>query len=112
MPDPDRLSALSNFPTPTDQPSVWLFLGLCNQLAYFVPDFQHHTESLRQLPVGFPNARWSLTNSKQSLLAAWSFGTSDSSKPVYLLTNASRLFGLGYVLGHIELDSSGQQVFK
>ena len=33
-------------------------------------------------------------------------------KPVYLLTDASRLFGLGYALGHLELDSSGKEIFK
>ena len=48
-PDPSRLSALSKFPTPTDQTSVRSFLGLCNQLTFFVPDFQHHTVALRQL---------------------------------------------------------------
>ena len=40
-PDPDRISALANFPTPTDQTSVRSFLGLCNQLAFFLPDYQH-----------------------------------------------------------------------
>ena len=48
-PDPARISALSNFPVPTDQTSVRSFLGLCNQLAFFVPDFQHHTAAMRQL---------------------------------------------------------------
>ena len=33
----------------TDQTSVHSFLGTYNQLAFFVPDFQHHTVSLRQL---------------------------------------------------------------
>ena len=33
-------------------------------------------------------------------------------KPVYLLTDASRLFGLGYALGHIELDNCGKEIFK
>ena len=117
MLDPDRLSALSNFPTPTDQTSVRSFLGLCNQLAFFVLDFQHHTVSLRQLTgkgrpflwlpehqVEFDKLKTILTNN----LVVWHF---DSSKPVYFLTNASRLFGLGYTLGHIELDSSGQKSF-
>ena len=49
QPDPARISALSGFPTPTDQTSVRSFLLLCNQLAFFVPNFQHHTVSLRQL---------------------------------------------------------------
>ena len=48
-PDPARISALSNFLTTTDQTSVRSFLGLCNQLAFFVPDYQHHTVALRQL---------------------------------------------------------------
>ena len=45
-PDPDRVSALSNFPVPTDQTGVRFFLGLCNQLAFFVPYHQHHTVAL------------------------------------------------------------------
>ena len=36
----------------------------------------------------------------------------DSSKPVVLLTDASRLFGLGYALGHLERDFNGKDVFK
>ena len=35
QPDPDRISYLTNFPTPTDQIGVRSFLGLCNQLAFF-----------------------------------------------------------------------------
>ena len=31
---------------------------------------------------------------------------------MYLLTDASRLFGLGYALGHLELDASGKEIFK
>ena len=36
----------------------------------------------------------------------------DSTKPVVLLTDASRLFGLGYALGHLERHSGGKDVFK
>ena len=70
-PDPSRVSALSNFPVPTDQTSVRSFLGLCNQLAFFVPDFQHHTAALRQLTgkgrsfLCYPNISGSLINSRQ-----------------------------------------------
>ena len=31
---------------------------------------------------------------------------------MYLLTDASRLFGLGYALGHMETDASGKEIFK
>ena len=69
-PDPARISALTNFPVPTDQTSVRSFLGLCNQLAFFIPNFQHHTVALRQLTgkgrffYGCPSIRSSLINSK------------------------------------------------
>ena len=49
FPGPDCVSALSEFPVPLDQTGVRSFLGQCNQLAFFIPDFQHHTIALRQL---------------------------------------------------------------
>ena len=36
----------------------------------------------------------------------------DPSKNVILLADASRLHGLGYALGHIDIDSAGSQHFK
>ena len=36
----------------------------------------------------------------------------DSSLPGGLLTDASRLFGLGYALGHIEHDKDDKPIFK
>ena len=36
----------------------------------------------------------------------------DHTNPVYLLTEASRLFRLGYTLGHIEKDQTGKDIFK
>ena len=36
----------------------------------------------------------------------------DSSKEAVLLTDASRLFGLGYALGYMETDGSGKNVFN
>ena len=110
-PDPDRISALANFPTPSDQTSVRSFLGLCNQLAFFVPDYQHHTVSLRQLTGKGCPFLWLPEHQVEfdSNLVVRHF---DKNKPVYLLTDASRLFGLGYALGHMETDVSGKEVFK
>ena len=96
---PDRISALANFPTPSDQTSVRSFLGLCNQLAFFIPDYQHHTVSLRQLTGKGRSFLWlpehqvefdKLKSILSSNLVVWHF---DQSEPVYLLTDASRLFG-------------------
>ena len=106
-PDPDRISALANFPTPSDQTSVRSFLGLCNQLAFFVPDYQHHTVSLRQLTgkgrsfLWLPEHQLEFDTLKSILSSNLVVRHFDKSKPVYLLTDASRLFGLGYALGHI-----------
>ena len=36
----------------------------------------------------------------------------DSSKEAVLLTDASRLFGLGYALGHMETDNAGKKFFQ
>ena len=36
----------------------------------------------------------------------------DPSKNVILLTDASHLHGLGYALGHIDIDSQGSKNFK
>ena len=33
-------------------------------------------------------------------------------RQIYLLTDASRLFGIGYALGHMDRDQSGKEVFK
>ena len=109
-PDPSRLSALSNFPTPTDQTSVRSFLGLCNQLAFFVPDFQHHTVALCQLTgkgrtfLWLPEHQVDLDKLKTILSSNLVVRHFDHTKPVYLLTDASCLFGLVYALGHIETD--------
>ena len=48
-PDPPRISSLADFPVRRGQTGVRSFLGLCSQLAFYLPDYQHHTVSLRQL---------------------------------------------------------------
>ena len=94
------------------------FLGLCNQLAFFNPDYQHHTVSLRQLTgkgrffIWLPEQQVEFDTLKSILLGNLVVRHFNKDKPVYLLTDAFRLFGLGYALGHLELDSSGKEVFK
>ena len=48
-PDPDRIQAITNFPTPTNLTGVRSFLGLAQQLSFFIPDFSHATTAIRQL---------------------------------------------------------------
>ena len=76
-----------------------------------MPDYQHHSVSLRQLTGKGRSFLWlqehqvefdKLKSILSSSLVIWHF---DHTKPVYLLTDASRLFGLGYALGHMEKDN-------
>ena len=48
-PDPERVVAISRFPTPKSVSDVRAFLGLANQLGSFLPDLAHATDKLRQL---------------------------------------------------------------
>ena len=112
QPDPSHISALSEFPVPRDQTGVRPFLGLCNQLAFFIPDYQQHTVALRQLTgkgrtfLWLPEHQLEFDELKKILSGDMIVRHFDSSKPVVLLTDASRLFGLGYVLEHLEPDST------
>ena len=48
-PDPDRVEAIRKFPAPTNVTGVRSFLGLTQQLSFFIPDFSHATAAMRQL---------------------------------------------------------------
>ena len=117
-PDPDRTSALSNFPVLTDQTGVRSFLGLCNQLTFFVPDYQHDTVALRQLTgkgrpfLWLPEHQHEFDTLKRILSGDLVVRHFDPSKNVILLTDASRLHGLGYALGHKDIDNTGLKHFK
>ena len=48
-PNQERVEAIRKFPTPKDQTGIKSFLGLANQLNFFIPDFAHQTSHLRAL---------------------------------------------------------------
>ena len=119
FPDAARVSALSEFPVPLDQTGVRSFLGLCNQLAFFIPNFQHHTVALRQLAgkghtfIWLPEHQVEFDTLKKILSGNLIVRHFDSRKSVFLLTDAaSHLHGLGYALGHMEHDGNHKPVFK
>ena len=113
-PDPDRISALSDFPVPTDQTGVWSFLGLCNQLAGLsAPHDRFATAHWKRLPLlWLPEHQHEFDNLKRILSGDLVVRHFDPSKNVILLTDTSRLHGLGYALGHIDIDNSGSKHFK
>jgi hypothetical protein len=48
-PDPEMTLAIADFPAPVDVTSTRSFLGLAQQLAWFIPDLAHITDPLRKL---------------------------------------------------------------
>ena len=48
-PDNTRVKAIKDFPVPTDATGVKSFLGLTNQLSFFIPDHIQNSKSLREL---------------------------------------------------------------
>ena len=48
-PNAERVEATRKFPTPKDSNGVKSFLGLANQLNFFIPDFAHLTRGMRAL---------------------------------------------------------------
>ena len=106
-PDPERTRALSEFPRPKDVTGVRSFLGLANQLSGFVPDFAHMTVALRGLTGKNASFIWLEDHEREfekvkKLLTSEMIVTHfDPKLPVVVLTDASRLFGLGYAMEHM-----------
>jgi len=103
-PDPEKTTAIRDFPTPTDITSLRSFLGLANQLGHFVPDLAHASSVLRQLLKKDVAFNWlevhqeAFEQVKKILTSELIVGFFDPSLPTELLTDASRLHGLGYAL--------------
>jgi len=111
QPDPTRLAAVSEFPAPTDLTSLRAFLGLVNQLGFFVPDLAHMTNPLRLLLkkgtawIWLPDHQHAFEQVKHALIASLVVQPFDPDLKTELLTDASRLKGLGYAL--IQRDAQG-----
>ena len=109
-PDPKRLAAVAEFPRPVDVSSLRGFLGLANQLGFFVPDLAHLSEELRQLLKKGIAWQWlevheeAFTAIKKVLTSSMVVKTFDPMLKTELLTDASRLKGLGYALIQREAD--------
>jgi hypothetical protein len=114
-PSPERAIALKEFPKPQNIHELRSFLGLAQQLAGFIPDLTHTSEPLCHL----------LKKEKKWI---WSFDLQDAfdavvkiicnlvpinfdlSKPTILLTDASRLKGLGFALVHTEVVNGKERI--
>ena len=103
-PDPDRIRAIKDFPQPTNLTGVRSFLGLAQQLSFFIPDFSHATAAIRQLLGKEKAFQWLPEHSQEFTQLKAMLTTSlltrhfDPTKHVTLLTDASRHHGMGFAL--------------
>lgn len=102
--DPGKVSAIADFPTPANITDVRSFMGLVNQLAEFSPEISSAAAPLRPLMSPKRTFIWtsdhteSFANVKKALSQPPVLATFDAALPTILQTDASRLYGLGYVL--------------
>ena len=111
-PDPEKIQAIARFPAPKDVSSLRSYLGLVNQLASFLPDLAHATSNMRQLLKKDVPFIWSddinkeFEDSRELLTSEKILKPFDPSLTTELLTDASRLHGLGYILLQRSSDST------
>ena len=102
-PDPSKVNSIKNFPVPRNLTDVRSFLGLANQLGFFIPDLTHAAEPLHELTKKNIPFIWdrkqqeAFDKIKDILTGPLVVQPFDMAKPVHLYTDASRQ-GLGYAL--------------
>ena len=111
-PDPQTLAAIQDFPTPQNLTHVRSFLGLANQLASYMPDLAPNTAHMRQLLRKDTQFSWTSTHNtefekvKLLLCSPPVVKPFDPQLPATLLTDASKLYGLGFALIQHEFDGT------
>jgi hypothetical protein len=116
QPDPELLRAVAGFPTPTDVTSLRSFLGMANQLSWFLPDSAHSMVKMRQLLKKNASFTWlpdhdiEFAAAKKLLVSDQIVRFFDPSLPTVLLADASRLYGIGFALVQTNGDGSARLI--
>ena len=103
QPDPEKVKAIQDFAAPTDVTQVRSFLGLANQLGYFLPDLAHICQPIHDLLkknnafLWGPMQQNAFESVKEVLTSDLIVHPFDPAKQIELYTDASRS-GLGYIL--------------
>jgi phospholipid-translocating ATPase len=111
-PNSEKLSAVADFPTPTNTTELRGFLGLVNQLGIFIPDIAHMSALMRTLLKKGVAYTWlechaaEFEKIKAVLTSPMVVQPFDPALETELLTDASRLYGIGFAL--IQHDYSGR----
>ena len=103
-PSPKRLEAISAFPVPKDISALRSFLGLCNQLAMFIPNLASLSSGLRELLKKDVVFQWLpehdkvFEDVKRALVRTLAIHHFDPKLHTKLVTDASKLNGVGFIL--------------
>ena len=103
-----KFSAIHQFPTPTCIKDVRAFLGLANQLGSFIPDLAHMTSTIRPLLKKgtawnwLPELQKAFDKIQEILTSDMVILPFDPNLETILLTDASRLHGMGFALVQIK----------
>ena len=112
-PDKSKSEAITNFPKPKDITGIRSFLGLVNQLNHFVPNLSSLSDPLKQLLKKNTSFTWlpehdkAFSDVKNALTSKISLQHFNHEKTTYLITDASKLHGLGFIL--IQSDKGPDQ---
>ena len=112
VPDPSRLKAIIDFPRPGNVTALRGFVGLINQLNIFTPEVAMKTNPFRGLLKKGAAFQWlpeheaAFMDAKRSLVHHVRLHHFDRSLRTCLVTDASRLHGLGFML--VQLGPLGE----
>ena len=112
IPDPDKIEAIMNFQSPTDVKCVRSFLGLINQLTSYHPDIAQASTRIRELLKKDVPFIWQAEHEnefrklKDILKTSGILQAFDKDLKTILLTDASKLNGLGWALIQMKSDGS------
>ena len=106
-PDKKMFATTKQFPTPSCIRHVRAFLGLANQLGSFIPDLVHTRSTIRPLLKGttwnwLPEHQTAFEKIKNILTSDTVILPFDPNLDTILLTDASRLHGIGFALIQIK----------
>ena len=114
--DPDKVSAIRDFPTPKNVTEIRSFLGPVQQLSQFAPDLAHMTVAIRSLLKKNNAFTWlpvhdqGFITVKNSMCSPVLVKPFDPSLPTELLTDVSKLFGIGFALIQREPHNRAQLI--
>jgi hypothetical protein len=115
-PDPAKVAAIASFPAPTNITDLRSFVGLTNQLGFFIPDLAQASVALRQLLkkknawVWLPEHQAEMDQIKSMLSSNLVVKPFNPALETLLLTDASRLHGLGFAL--MQKETNGHRLIQ